>query len=98
MDHVSMDSEVVRRVASLAKLALTEAEVNQLRSELTQIVGYVEQLNEIDGSQWEPLTHPNQVTDSLRSDALGKSLTAEEALSNSPQHDGACFQVPAVLG
>lgn len=98
MSHVSIDSEVVRRVASLAKLALTDAQIDQLRTELTQIVGYVEQLNELDCSQWEPLTHPNQVVDSLRCDELGSSLSVDDALSNSPQNDGSCFQVPPVLG
>ena len=90
--------EVVERVAELARLGLTVDERQQLAIHLGQILGYVEQLSEVDVSGLAPLTHPQAVSDALRSDELGTSLSSEQALRNAPEHNGSCFLVPPVLG
>ena len=98
MSQTPIDASVVKRVASLAKLALTADEELKLAGELRQIVSYVEQLGEVDVTRFEPLAHPTEVLDSLCADQQRPSLPVEDALRNSPQHDGTCFLVPPVLG
>ncbi len=91
----------VRKIAKLAHLDITEAEVEMYTPQLSQIVGYVEQLNEIDTSDIEPmlggLTAEGEKTDSIRDDVVLSSLGQEMALSEAPSAVAGHFQVPKVL-
>lgn len=93
-----IESKDVLKVAKLAKLQLTEEEVNRLVDELSQIVGYVDQLSSVDTTNVAPLDHVLDVTDALRDDTVISSLPRESALSNAPKEDGETFLVPPVLG
>ena len=93
-----IESKDVVKVAKLAKLQLTEEEVNRLVDELSQIVGYVDQLSSVDTTNVAPLDHVLDVTDALRDDTVISSLPRESALSNAPKEDGETFLVPPVLG
>ena len=93
-----IEAQEVLKVAGLAKLRLTEEEVQRFGEQLSQIVGYVDQLSTVDTSNVEPLDHVLDVTDALRDDTVVSSLERESALSNAPKKDDETFLVPPVLG
>lgn len=87
----------VRKVASLARLRVSDAEVASLTSDLTAILGYVDVLNEIDTTNVEPMVHAVELSNVLRADNVVASLPREAALSNAPSTDGQYFLVPAII-
>ena len=95
---MSLSRQDVAKVGLLARLALTEAELERMTGELSKIVGLVSQLGEIDTAAVEPLAHPLDTRNVFRADEPAPSLTTEQALASAPRHDGSCFLVPAVLG
>lgn len=88
----------VNKVSLLARLQLTEAELDTMTSQLGQIVGYVEQLNELDTREIEPLSHPVDLKNVFRDDVLQPSLPRETILANAPHASDEFYLVPAVLG
>ena len=88
----------VAKVATLARLALSDEELTTMTSQLGGIVGFVSQLEELDTSAVEPLAHPLDAANVFRDDVVAPSLSTEQALQSAPRHDGECFLVPAVLG
>jgi aspartyl-tRNA(Asn)/glutamyl-tRNA(Gln) amidotransferase subunit C len=95
---MSLTRQDVAKVGLLARLALTEAELERMTGELSKIVGFVSQLGELDTAAVEPLAHPLDTKNVFRQDEPAPSLTTEQALASAPRHDGSCFLVPAVLG
>lgn len=87
----------VRKVASLARLKVSDAEVASLTTDLTAILGYVDVLNEIDTTGIEPMVHAVELYNVLRADLVAESLPRAAALSNAPRSDGECFLVPAII-
>lgn len=94
--------EEVRKVAALAHLQLSDAELERLRAELDQILLYVDKLSELDTEGVEPAiglpglsaaAHP-----ALRQDNLEPSLSTEAALANAPESGNSHFKVPRVIG
>lgn len=94
---MSLSREQVEKVSLLARLALTPAELDKLTAQLGQIVGYVEQLAEVETSTVEPMAHAVAVSNVFRADELKPSLPRDEALAGAPQNDGEFYLVPAVL-
>lgn len=88
----------VAKVGLLARLALTDADVERMTGELSKIVGLVSMLGEIDTAEVAPLAHPLDTQNVFRDDVPANSLSTAEALQSAPRHDGSCFLVPAVLG
>lgn len=84
-------------IAELAKLNIEGAELDAMTTDLNEILGYVEKLNELDTSAVEPLSHPIEMTNVFREDALHESTSQGEALSNSPVKDDAFFKAPKVI-
>ena len=87
----------VEHIATLARLELTEAEIEQLQSDLSQILEYVDQLNELDTTQVLPTAHVVAQEDVLREDVTRPSMSTVEVLSNAPQAEEGYFRVHAVL-
>ena len=92
-----IDAEQVRKVAKLARLELTDAEVQEFTGQLGAILGYVDKLNELETTDVEPLAHCLPITDVLRKDEVRESLGTEQVLANAPQRDGSFFKVPKIL-
>src|SRR5215213_8877493 len=95
-----MDIDQVRKVARVARLArldLSDADLDLMARQLTAILGYVDQLRELNTDGVEPLAHPLPVQNVFRPDELRPSLPVEEALRNAPARSGDFFAVPAVL-
>jgi len=95
---MSLSRQDVAKVATLARLALTEDELGRMTGELSKIVDFVSQLGELDTAGVEPLAHPLGTLNVFREDEPVQSLSTEQALAAAPRHDGSCFLVPAVLG
>ena len=95
---MSISRSDVDKVALLARLRLTEAELETITGELTQIVGYVDQLGEVNTDGVEPMAHAIELANVFRDDSVAPSLPREEALANAPHHDQRGYLVPAVLG
>jgi aspartyl-tRNA(Asn)/glutamyl-tRNA(Gln) amidotransferase subunit C len=92
-----LEKSQVRKVASLSRLKLTEAEVEEFTGQLRAILDYVEKMNELDTEHVEPLAHCLPISNVFRPDRAGESLGAEKALANAPQRDGNFFKVPKIL-
>ena len=87
----------VRKVASLARLKVSDAEVESLLGDLTAILDYVDVLNEVDTTGVAPMVHAVELQNVLRADVIGESLPVAEALRNAPRTDGKHFLVPAII-
>jgi aspartyl-tRNA(Asn)/glutamyl-tRNA(Gln) amidotransferase subunit C len=94
-DHLTPD--VVRRVARLGRLKLNDSEIAKLSTELSQVLHYVDQLNELNTEGIEPMAHAIEITNVFRTDEPRPSLKREEALANAPRSDGKYFLVPPIL-
>ena len=94
---MSITREEVEELALLARLRLGDDEVDRLRGELSAILGYVEQLRELDTTGVEPMTHAVPISCPLREDAVAPSLTVEEALGDAPQRVDDAFAVPRII-
>ena len=92
-----IDAQQVRKVAKLARLDLTEAEIEQFAGQLSAILEYVEKMNELDTSDVEPLAHCLPISNCFREDVVTESLGTEKTLANAPQRDGEFFKVPKIL-
>ncbi|RLT03188.1 MAG: Asp-tRNA(Asn)/Glu-tRNA(Gln) amidotransferase subunit GatC [Planctomycetota bacterium] len=95
---MTLSRQDVAKVGMLAKLALSDAELDTMTSELSKIVGFVSLLDELDTTSVEPLAHPLDTQNVFRDDVPAPSLSTAEALQSAPRHDGQYFLVPAVLG
>lgn len=93
-----IDEAQVRRVALLGRLELSDEEVAQFSGQLSDIVTYIEKLNELDTDNVEPLAHCLPVHNVLREDVPKPSLTNEQALANAPERENEYFKMPKVLG
>ena len=95
---MSLTRKDVEKVSLLGRLRLSEAELDIMTSQLAQVVGYMEMLNELDTSGVEPMAHAVEVSNVFRADEVCPSLPREAALANAPRQDGEFYLVPAVLG
>lgn len=84
-------------IAHLARLALSDDELEALRGELSAILGHVAALAEVDTTGVEPMTHAMPVTLRLRDDVVEAPLPVEVALADAPAQRADAFEVPAVL-
>ena len=94
---MSLTRQDVEKVALLARLRLSDEELETLTPQLASIVAYVEQLSELDTSGVEPMAHAVERNNVFRDDVVQPSLPVDQALANAPKQDGECYQVPAVL-
>jgi aspartyl-tRNA(Asn)/glutamyl-tRNA(Gln) amidotransferase subunit C len=88
----------VESVSLLARLQFTEAELDRLAGELATIVGYVDQLGEVNTEGIEPMAHAVEIHNVFADDEVSASLPREAALSNAPRHNERGYLVPPVLG
>jgi aspartyl-tRNA(Asn)/glutamyl-tRNA(Gln) amidotransferase subunit C len=87
----------VEHVAHLARLHLSEGELEKMTAQLDTILSYVEKLEELDTRDVPPTTHAFSVCNAFREDEVHPSLPLDEALSCSARHNGAMFQVPRII-
>jgi aspartyl-tRNA(Asn)/glutamyl-tRNA(Gln) amidotransferase subunit C len=87
----------VEKVAKLARLQLSEAELDEFTEQLGSVIEYVEKMNKLDTDQVEPLAHCLPVSNVFREDVVKESLGPEKTLANAPDNDGEFFKVPRIL-
>ncbi|MSU78281.1 MAG: Asp-tRNA(Asn)/Glu-tRNA(Gln) amidotransferase subunit GatC [Gemmataceae bacterium] len=95
---MSLSADEVRRVADLARLELSDADVALMATQLSAIVDYINQLQSINTDGVEPLAHASDVHDVFREDVPIPSLPPAEALANAPARKGDYYRVPPVFG
>lgn len=97
-DNPKFGPDTLRKVADLARLQLTDAEVQKYTEQVGQILGYIEKLNTVDTSKTEPMTHPLALETPLRPDEARPSPGAEAMLACAPESLYESYKVPQVMG
>lgn len=92
-----MDSETVKRIAHLARIDVAEAELERLADELGAIIGWVEQLDEVDTDGVEPMTSVVEATLPQRPDVVTDGGIKDDVLANAPDPEKGFYTVPKVL-
>ncbi len=92
-----LSRDQVRWVAKLARLELSDAELETMTAQLGKVLDYVAQLRQVDTEGVEPLAHALDVANVFRPDEPAPSLSVSEALANAPRRQQDYFSVPAVL-
>lgn len=94
---MQVDKETLHKVAHLARLNIKPEEEEKLLKDMSEILTWVEKLNELDTEGVEPLTHMTLETNVLRKDEPKTTISQAEALKNAPARDDHFFKVPKVL-
>jgi aspartyl-tRNA(Asn)/glutamyl-tRNA(Gln) amidotransferase subunit C len=94
---MSVDIATVKRVAHLARIAVTDEEAASFQDEINAILGFAEQLNEVDVSGVEPLTSVVAQTMKMRDDVVTDGEYAARVVLNAPASDDEFFMVPKVI-
>ena len=94
---MKITKQEVEHVAKLARLELLEAKKEKLTDQLSNILTYVEKLNELDTRGVEPTSHVLDINNVMRDDVAHESLTQEQALANAPEKAAGHYKVPKII-
>ncbi len=94
---MKVSADLVRNVANLAHLELSEAEIESLAVDMGKILSYVEQLAELDTKGVEPTSQVVAMDTPFRADEVTSSPAVDDALANAPERDGDFFVVPSII-
>ncbi|MEQ9441086.1 MAG: Asp-tRNA(Asn)/Glu-tRNA(Gln) amidotransferase subunit GatC [Cyclobacteriaceae bacterium] len=94
---MKIDRETVKKIAHLARLEYDPQSEEAMMESMSEILDWVEKLNEVDTEGVEPLMHMSYELNVMREDKIGEHLSREQALSLAPKHDEEFFRVPKVL-
>lgn len=94
---MSVDIETVKRVAKLARIAVDDDEAARLQGDLNAILGFVEQLNEVNVEGIEPMTSVVEMSMKQRKDAVTDGDKADQIVANAPASEDNFFMVPKVI-
>lgn len=92
-----LSREIVDHVALLARLELSEEEKERYTTQLTNILGYAERLQELDTDDVTPTAHVLPLQNVFRHDSVGEHLPSEDTLANTPDRQGNSFKVPRII-
>ncbi|EXS69299.1 MULTISPECIES: Asp-tRNA(Asn)/Glu-tRNA(Gln) amidotransferase subunit GatC [Sphingobium] len=94
---MSIDLQTVKKIASLSRISVSDAEAEAMVPELNNILGWVEQLGEVDVSGVEPMTAVIPNHQRLRDDVVTDGNVRDKVLANAPQAEHGFFAVPKVI-
>lgn len=94
---MSVDATTVRRIAHLARIAVTDAEVPHLQGELNAMLAFVEQLSEVNVDGVEPMTSVTPMEMKKRADVVTDGENVDDILKNAPATEDHYFLVPKVV-
>ena len=94
---MDIDIKQIEQVANLSRIKLTDNEKNVFREQLTDILGYIEKLNELDTDDVQPMAYATSIKNVFREDQQGSSFPRQEILELSPSSANGFFKVPKVL-
>lgn len=95
---MALSESEVRHVAMLARLALTDEQVQTLRTELNSILGHIDTIQQLDLEGVEPMTHAIPMVNETREDRVRPCLPRELALKNAPDREDDAFRIPRIVG
>lgn len=95
--HMKIDTKVVDELAHLARLSYENEAKQEIVTELSKIIAFVEKLGEIDTDGIEPLIYMVDETNVARVDTMKQDVTQDEGLKNAPKKDSDYFRVPKVI-
>ncbi|MDZ4170146.1 MAG: Asp-tRNA(Asn)/Glu-tRNA(Gln) amidotransferase subunit GatC [Coriobacteriia bacterium] len=95
---MALTESEVRHVALLARLALSDEQVDTLRTELNSILGHIDAIQQLDLAGVEPTAHAIPMVNEVRADEPKPCLTTEMALLNAPQSEAGAFVIPQIVG
>lgn len=94
---MKISKQEVITIASLARLKLKEEKIEQYQKQFSNILDYMETLNEVNTEDIKPLYSPAEKTNVFREDEVNKEVSKEDILKNAPQTDGDFFIVPKII-
>lgn len=94
---MKITEEIVDHIAHLARLEFEGADKDAIRSDMENIITFMDRLNELDTENAEPLIFMSDEVNRLREDVAQVSITQKEALKNAPKKDSDYFRIPKVL-
>ncbi len=94
---MNVNDELVDKIANLARLEFNSEEKEDIKSDLQQMIGFIEKLNELDTTGVEPLLHMSENINVFREDEVNGTISREAAFRNAPLHDEQFFKVPKVI-
>ncbi len=94
---MKIDVNTLKKIAHLARLEFDEKGAVKMTEDMTQILDWVEQLNEVNTDGIAPLTTMSSEVNVMREDIVGEHLPHENGLKNAPQRDSDYFRVPKVM-
>ncbi|MAT58035.1 MAG: Asp-tRNA(Asn)/Glu-tRNA(Gln) amidotransferase GatCAB subunit C [Ignavibacteriae bacterium] len=94
---MSVNNKQVEQIAKLARLKFDENEIENLTKDMNKILDYMDQLNELDTDNIEPLSHPLDLSNVMREDNLKESISRDDVFKNAPSHNEEFFKVPKVI-
>ena len=94
---MAISKDDVKYIANLARLGLSEAEVEHFQTQLEVILEYIDQLKKLDVSKTQPMAHVLEIKNIYRPDIIKPSLDPQKVLKISPAKEGNFFKVPKVI-
>ena len=94
---MSLDQKDVKNIADLARLALSDENIDKYSTELSSILDLVEQMNAVNTDDVKPLAHPTDAVQRLRADVVTESNKREKYMANAPAQEEGLFLVPKVV-
>jgi len=94
---MKITEEIVDHIAHLARLEFEGADKDAIRSDMENIIAFMDRLNELDTENVEPLIFMSDEVNRLREDVAQVTITQKEALKNAPKKDSDYFRIPKVL-
>ena len=94
---MALDQSTVRRIATLARIRVADGDLDRLAGELSNIMGWIEQLAEVDTAGVEPMTSVAAALLPMRTDVVSDGGCADKVLANAPERQDAFFAVPKVV-
>ena len=94
---MNIDKETIYKVADLARIEIREAEVEELQSDMSKILTFMEKLNELDTTGVEPLVYMNAEENIWREDIVKQEISVKDGLKNAARHNESFFLVPKII-
>ena len=94
---MKISDELVQHIAHLARLEFEGDDLNQIKGDMSKIIGFMDKLSELDTENVEPLIFMTDQVNVLREDKSERKFTSEDALKNAPKRDSDYFRIPKVL-
>jgi aspartyl-tRNA(Asn)/glutamyl-tRNA(Gln) amidotransferase subunit C len=94
---MKIELSTLKKIAHLARLEFDENGAEKMVKDMTQILDWVEQLNEVNTDHVDPITTMSSEVNVLREDVIGNHLSHQNGLKNAPQKDSDYFRVPKVI-